>query len=105
MYAVIKTGGKQYRVKAGEIIQIEKLDGNVGDKVTFPEVLLVEDQSGVKVGRPKLDGASVSGKIVAQERAKKVITFKHKKRKGYTLKKGHRQYYTGVAIESIEAGA
>ena len=105
MYAVIKTGGKQYRVKPGELIHVEKLPGAVGDDVTFPEVLMVADESGAKIGSPTLEGASVTGKIVEQDRDRKVIVFKHKRRKGYRRKKGHRQHYTGVAIQNIEAPA
>jgi large subunit ribosomal protein L21 len=102
MYAVIKTGGKQYRVHPGDVIEVEKLPGGVGENVTFSDVLLVGDESGAKVGSPTVAGASVSGKIVEQARDRKVIVFKHKRRKGYRLKKGHRQYYTGVAIRGIE---
>jgi large subunit ribosomal protein L21 len=104
MYAVIKTGGKQYRVRKDEIIQVEKLPGAVGDDITFPDVLMVGDESGAKIGAPTVAGASVSGKIVAQDRNRKIIVFKHKRRKGYRRKRGHRQYYTGVAIQSIETG-
>jgi len=104
MYAVIKTGGKQYRVRPGDIIRVEKLTGNVGDGVTFSDVLLVSGEGDSRIGAPSVSGARVSGKIVEQARDRKVIVFKHKKRKGYRRKKGHRQYYTGVAIQDIEGG-
>lgn len=106
MYAVIKTGGKQYRVHPGEVIRVEKLPGNVGDDITFSDVLMVGGETGAEVGFPIVAGAKVSGKIIEQARSRKVIVFKHKKRKGYRLKKGHRQHYTAVAISGIEgAGA
>jgi len=105
MYAVIKTGGKQYRVHPGEIIRVEKLPGSIGDDITFSDVLMVGGESGAKVGAPIVEGARVSGKIVEQARSRKVIVFKHKKRKGYERKKGHRQHYTAVAIQGIEGVA
>lgn len=104
MYAVIKTGGKQYRVQPGDLIKVEKLAGSPGDDVVFSDVLMVAGDAEVKIGTPLVKGAKVVGKIVQQARDKKVIIFKHKRRKGYRLKKGHRQYFTAVAIKSIEAG-
>lgn len=103
MYAVIKTGGKQYRVEQGDTLAIERLDGDTGAQVSFDEVLLVGSDSATTVGRPLVQGASVRGTIVEQGRAKKVIIFKFRRRKNYKRKKGHRQYFTRVRIDSIAA--
>ena len=100
MYAVIKTGGKQYRVAQGDQLRVEKLPGNVGDTVTFGEVLLVGGDS-LKVGRPLVSGAKVEAKIVAQDRAKKIIVFKFRRRKNYRRKNGHRQPFTALQITGI----
>jgi large subunit ribosomal protein L21 len=102
-YAVIKTGGKQYRVAAGDKLRVEKLPGNVGDAVTFKEVLLVATEGGgaAKVGRPLLPDASVEAKIIAQDRAKKIIIFKFRRRKNYRRKTGHRQPFTALEITQI----
>jgi len=100
MYAVIKTGGKQYRVSEGQILRVEKLDGKAGDAVTFKEVLLVGGES-TKIGRPTVAGAQVSAQIVAQDRAKKVVIFKFRRRKNYRRKNGHRQPYTDLKITGI----
>jgi large subunit ribosomal protein L21 len=100
-YAVIKTGGKQYRVTTGESISIERLEGNVGDVVTFSEVLLRGEGASVQVGSPTVTGATVKAKIVAQDRAQKVVIFKKRRRKGYTKKQGHRQDISTVVIESV----
>jgi large subunit ribosomal protein L21 len=102
-YAVIKTGGKQYRVAAGDKLRVEKLPGNVGDAVTFKEVLMVatEGAGAPKVGRPLLSDASVEAKIVAQDRAKKIIIFKFRRRKNYRRKTGHRQPFTALEITQI----
>jgi large subunit ribosomal protein L21 len=104
MYAVIETGGKQYRVNEGDVIRIEKLPEEVGSVVTFEKVLLVSAGDKVSVGTPVVDGAKVTGKVVEQDRAKKIIVFKKKRRKGYQVKQGHRQDYTGVLIEKINKG-
>ena len=101
MYAVIETGGKQYRVNQGDVIKVEKLTADVGEKVDFDRVLLVGEGSDVKVGSPVVDGASVSGTVVEQDRGRKIIVFKMKRRKGYRRKQGHRQDYTGVQIDKI----
>ena len=101
MYAVIKTGGKQYKVQVGDEIFVEKLDGEDTDKVTFDEVLAVSDDSGFKAGTPVIEGASVEGEIVKQGKQKKIIVFKYKAKKGYRRKKGHRQPYTRVRIDKI----
>ncbi len=100
MYAVIRTGGKQYRVAPGDILEIDKLPGDAGAAITFSEVLATEG----KVGAPLLQGASVAAEIVAQYRADKVIAFKKKRRKNTHRKRGHRQQLTRVKIKSISAG-
>lgn len=102
MYAVIKTGGKQYRVEQGNVVALERLDGDTGSTVTFGEVLLVGGEA-MKIGTPIVKGASVTGTIVEQGRAKKVVIFKFRRRKNYKRKKGHRQYFTRVRIDSIAA--
>jgi large subunit ribosomal protein L21 len=101
MYAVIKTGGKQYRVAAGDKLRIEKLAGNVGDTLTFSEVLLVGEGDNLKIGAPLVDGAKVEAKITAQDRAKKITIFKFRRRKNYHRKIGHRQPFTAVVITSV----
>ena len=103
MYAIIRTGGKQYQVEAGDTLRVEKLQGEVGDTVELAEVLLVVDGETVKIGQPMVDGAKVVAKIVEQGRHKKVIVFKKKKRQGYQVKRGHRQMYTALTIETISA--
>jgi len=103
MYAIIRTGGKQYQVEAGDTLRVEKLLGEVGDTVELSEVLLLVDGETVKIGQPMVDGAKVVAKIVEQGRHKKVIVFKKKKRQGYQVKKGHRQMYTALTIETISA--
>jgi large subunit ribosomal protein L21 len=100
MYAVIKTGGKQYRVSEGQILRVEKLDGKAGDAITFQEVLLVGGES-TKIGRPTVPGAQVSAQIMAQDRAKKVVIFKFRRRKNYRRKTGHRQPFTELKITGI----
>ena len=102
MYAVIRTGGKQYRVAQGDKLRVEKLAGNVGDKVTLSEVLLVGGDA-VKVGTPLVAGAQVEAKITAQDRGKKVIVFKFRRRKNYRRKNGHRQPFTALEITGINA--
>lgn len=103
MYAVIQTGGKQYRVRAGETVLVEKLDGTVGDAVQFDEVLLVSGDDAVSVGKPMLDGAKVTGEIVEQTLGKKLIVYKFKRRKDYRRRNGHRQKYTAVKINEVVA--
>jgi large subunit ribosomal protein L21 len=103
MYAVIKTGGKQYRVAEGQNLRIEKVTGEPGDQVTFDQVLMLGGDE-PKVGRPIVDGAKVEAKILAQDRAKKIIVFKFRRRKNYRRKQGHRQPYTELQITSISAG-
>ena len=100
MYAVIKTGGKQYRVAEGQKLRVEKLAGSAGDKLTFDEVLLVGGDS-PKIGQPLVKGASVAAEIVGQDRGKKIVVFKFKRRKNYRRKNGHRQPYTELKITGI----
>mgnify|MGYP001765243231 FL=1 len=102
MFAVIKTGGKQYKVAADDVITIEKVAGEAGDAVTFSEVLLVGGEKTV-VGAPTVAGASVTGTVVEQGRAKKVIIFKKRRRKSWRKKEGHRQEQTTVKITAINA--
>ena len=99
MYAIIKTGGKQYRVTEGDTLRVEKLNVE-GTSVTFDQVLLIGGDQ-VKIGAPLVEGASVSADIVCESRAKKIIVFKKKRRKGYHKKQGHRQAYTEVKITGI----
>jgi large subunit ribosomal protein L21 len=100
MFAVIQTGGKQYRVAEGDRLRVEKLAGDVGAKITFDKVLLVGGES-VKVGTPLVSGAKVSAEIVAQDRAKKIIVFKFRRRKNYRRKQGHRQPFTELKITGV----
>ncbi|MFH7325518.1 50S ribosomal protein L21 [Desulfurivibrio sp. C05AmB] len=101
MYAIIRTGGKQYQVAPGERLRVEKLAGEVGDTVELADVLLVADGSEIRVGRPMVEGAKVTARIIEQDKAKKVLVFKKKRRKGYRLKKGHRQPYTALEVKEI----
>ncbi len=102
MYAVIRTGGKQYRVTEGDVLRIEKINGDVGADVTFDEVLLVGGGDSPKVGTPRVSGAKVVGKIVAQDKGRKVLHFR-KEKEGWTRRRGHRQPYTEVKVTSISA--
>lgn len=104
MYAVISTGGKQYRVSEGQTVRVEKIPGDVGTSVSLDRVLMLSDGETVKVGQPTLPSVSVRGQIVEQGKAKKVIVFKYKRRKGYRNKRGHRQRYTALKIEKILEG-
>jgi len=102
MQAVIKTGGKQYRVKPGDIIKVEKIEGNPGDSVEFNEVLMVTDsQKGNKLGLPLLKDYSVKGEILDHVKGEKITVFKFKRKKGYRRKKGHRQVYTSIRITEV----
>ena len=102
MYAVILTGGKQYKVSEGDIIRVEKLDVKEGDKVTFDQVLVLNDGA-MKIGTPVVDGAKVSATVTKNGKAKKVIVFKMKRRKDYRKKNGHRAQFTEVTIKSVIA--
>ena len=101
MYAVINSGGKQIRVEPGATVRLESLQGNVGDKVSLDEVLLVNDDGKVKVGTPLVKGVKVSGTIVEHGRGDKITVFKFKRRKMYRRKQGHRQNYTAIKVEAI----
>ncbi|WP_124727095.1 50S ribosomal protein L21 [Staphylospora marina] len=103
MYAVIETGGKQYRVEKGSVLYIEKLAAQEGETVTFDKVLLVGKEDGTKVGSPLVEGAKVTAKVVKHGKGKKIIVFKYKPKKNYKRKQGHRQPFTKVVIEGIEA--
>jgi large subunit ribosomal protein L21 len=101
MYAVVKTGGKQYRVAKNDLIRIERLPGEAGDIVTLGEVLLLADETSVSIGAPFVEGAAVAGEIVEQTRAEKIVVFKKRRRKNYRRKKGHRQLVTVLKITDI----
>ena len=101
MYAVIETGGKQYKVSEGDVIYVEKLDVEDGAAVSFDKVLVVGEGEGVKVGAPYVEGAVVSGTAVKTDKDKKIIVYKMKPKKGYRKKQGHRQPYTKVQIDKI----
>ncbi|MCX5892695.1 MAG: 50S ribosomal protein L21 [Deltaproteobacteria bacterium] len=102
MYAIIQTGGKQYRVAPGDVLRVEHLPGERGDAVQLDQVLLVTDDGGeIRVGTPLVENASVKGEIVRQGKAKKVLVFKKKRRKNYRRKQGHRQLFTAVQIQEI----
>ena len=103
MYAVIKTGGKQYRVQQGDVIFVEKLNAQADEAVTFDEVLLVGDANQSKVGTPVVEGAKVEGKVLAQVKGKKIVVYKYKAKKNERKKQGHRQPYTKVEITAINA--
>ena len=102
MYAIIKAGGKQYRVEKGDVVRVERLSGEVGSKVTLGEVLLVSGDD-LKVGSPTVTGASVEGTVVEHDRGAKIRVFKYKKRKHYRRTRGHRQHVTAVRIDAVRA--
>ena len=104
MYAVFASGGKQHRVEIGSLVDVEKLDADIGESVTFPSVLAVLDEGGnLQAGSPYLADTAVTGEVIEQARAKKTIVFKSKRRKGYKRKLGHRQPFTRVKITAIGA--
>jgi large subunit ribosomal protein L21 len=103
VYAIIKTGGKQYRVEAGDTIAVERLETPVGEKVTLGEVLFLGGEGEPRIGAPRLDGVSVLGTVVDHGRDHKIRVFKYKKRKHYRRTRGHRQEYTTLKIEKIQA--
>lgn len=103
MYAVVATGGKQYRVQEGDTLRIEKISGEVGSDVAFDQVLMVSDGDDVKVGQPVVENAVVNGTIIEQGKGRKILVFKYKRRKRYRRKQGHRQLFTAVKIGTIEA--
>ncbi|CAG7631190.1 50S ribosomal protein L21 [Paenibacillus solanacearum] len=102
MYAIIETGGKQYKVQEGDVVYIEKLTAGEGESVTFDRVLAVSKEGGLVVGAPTVSGASVSGKVEKHGKGEKIIVFKYKAKKNYRRKQGHRQPYTKVVIEKIQ---
>jgi large subunit ribosomal protein L21 len=102
MYAVIRTGGKQYRVSEGDRLRVERLTGDVGSKIELSEVLMIGGEK-VAVGKPLVAGAKVTAEITAQDRGKKIIVFKFRRRKNYRKKRGHRQYFTELKITGITA--
>ena len=104
MYAVIKTGGKQYRVAPDDVLNIEKLAGEAGDKIKFDEVLMIGGDGVPVIGAPLIKGASVAAEVVEQKRDRKIIVFKKKRRKNYRRKIGHKQFLTTVKITGITAG-
>ncbi len=101
MYAVIKTGGKQYRVQEGEVLKVEKLVAEIGDSVEFDQILAVSTDDGLQVGTPFLGEAKVQAKVLTQDKDKKVVVYKYKAKKNYHKKQGHRQPFTRVLIEKI----
>lgn len=101
MYAVVFSGGKQYKVQKDEILRVEKISGDIGAPVSFDKVLMFSDGENVNIGQPVLENVSVNGHIVEQDKAKKIIVFKYKRRKRYRRKQGHRQQYTAVKIDNI----
>ena len=103
MYAVVKTGGKQYRVSEGDIVKVEKIHGDAGDKVELKEVLMIADGDDIEIGTPVLEHACVLTEIVKHGKGKKIIVFKSKRRKGYRKKQGHRQLYTNLRIKEIKS--
>lgn len=103
MYAVIRTGGKQYRVAAGDTVEVERLGGAVGDTITIDDILLVSDGGTVRVGQPVVEGASVTAKITGQYKGNKIMVFKYRPKKRIRVRKGHRQYITRLQIASIDA--
>ncbi len=101
MYAIIKTGGKQYLVREGDVIRVEKLNAEEGSVVTFDEVLAINNDESLKVGTPTVEGAKVEAKVIKHGKGKKIIVFKYKPKKNYRKKQGHRQPYTQVQISKI----
>lgn len=103
MYAIIETGGKQYKVQEGDIVFVEKISVEEGSDFVFDKVLAVSDEGALTTGKPLVDGASVTAKVLAHGKGKKIVIFKYKAKKGYRNKNGHRQPYTRVQIQSIQA--
>jgi large subunit ribosomal protein L21 len=101
MYAVVKTGGKEYRISKGDIIRVEKMEGKSGDQVTLKDILMVSQEGQAQFGTPYLTNAMITGEIVQEVKGKKVLTYKMKKRKNYRRFKGHRQTYTYLKVNDI----
>jgi len=102
MYAIIQTGGKQYKVTEGSVLKVEKLNAEPGDRLTLDQVLMISDDNSVKVGNPLVPNAQVTAVVIEQGREKKVVVYKYKRRKNYRRKQGHRQPYTKIKVEKIE---
>ena len=105
MYAVIQTGGKQYRVAEGETLRVEKLSANTGDKLSFSPLLFADDGGNVQIGKPNVSGIQVEAEVLGQGLGDKILIYKYKRRKSYRRKTGHRQPITALKIVSIKAGA
>jgi large subunit ribosomal protein L21 len=103
MYAVITTGGKQYKVSPGDVVRVESLDAKKGDMIELKEVLMISDGDKLSVGKPTLKSAKVTGEVVEQDRGEKLLIFKHRRRKGYRRTNGHRQNYTAIKVKEIIA--
>ncbi|HHW28354.1 MAG TPA: 50S ribosomal protein L21 [Syntrophomonadaceae bacterium] len=105
MFAIVETGGKQYKVSKGTVLRVEKLEAAVGDEVVFDRVLAVDMDGDFQVGTPYLPGAQVKAKVLDQGKAKKILVFKYKPKKNYRRRKGHRQLFTEVIVEDISLGS
>jgi large subunit ribosomal protein L21 len=103
MYAVIRTGGKQYRVAPGDTLEVEKLEGNVGESVSLGDVLMIVNDDEVTIGQPQVEGAQVTAKITGQHRGEKIMVFRYRPKKRIRVRRGHRQYLTRLPIETIQA--
>ncbi len=101
MYAVVRTGGKQYRVSPGDILEVEKLAGDVGDSIVLEDVLMVAGEEGIEIGRPNVAGASVTARITGQRRGEKILVFRYRPKKRVRVRRGHRQYLTRLQIHKI----
>lgn len=101
MYAVIRTGGKQYKVHEEQVLKVEKLEGTEGSQIEFDDILMYSDGETITLGSPKVENASVKAQIIEQGRGTKTLVFKYKRRKGYRKMRGHRQHYTSIKIDSI----
>lgn len=103
MYAVIRTGGKQYRVAPGDTLEVEKLEGNVGESISLDDVLMIVNDDEVTIGQPQVEGAQVTAKITGQHRGEKIMVFRYRPKKRIRVRRGHRQYLTRLQIETIQA--
>lgn len=101
MYAVMITGGKQYKVAPGDIVRVESLEGQKGDMIEIRDVFMIVDGDKMSVGKPKLDSAKITAEVVEQGRGEKLLIFKHRRRKGYRRTNGHRQNYTAIKVKEI----
>ncbi len=101
MYAIFRSGGRQYEARPGQVVKVEKISGQVGENVTIDEVLLFSDGDQLRVGQPLVEGVRVQATIIGQGRLPKIVIFKHKRRKDYRKRQGHRQAYTAMRVENI----